>query len=394
MPDIMKRNLSYKLISILLAFILWAYVTNEQNPITKHTYDIPLETKGLKSSFAILDMPKTIKVTVQTSKISFTSLTPRDIHAYVDLTYISQVGEALCPVEIKQDSDITIIESKPDNVKVNIDYINSKTFDVDLKPIGKLNNQYTISSSKITPERISITGPQTILDKISSVIVSPEINNLKGKQDLSLPIRILDSQGKSLYTDNLRISHQRVNVNFQVDKNLVELAKPIEPQIIGQVAEGFYIESIDMNPKTAVLSGELFELNGILNVETEKIDISGKNKDYTTFIKLKIPEKATVKGNDRVKLIVKIKPLNTQKVIKAKIVVKDVPSGLTARLDFEEVNILLIGSEKDLRNVIISPWIDLKDYTAGEYKIKIKIEAPKNVSISNISPQVVKVNLQ
>jgi YbbR domain-containing protein len=47
------RNNSLMLLSLLLAFALWLYVSNEQNPLREKVLTIKLEQTGLEHDFLI-----------------------------------------------------------------------------------------------------------------------------------------------------------------------------------------------------------------------------------------------------------------------------------------------------------------------------------------------------
>ena len=60
-----KKNLTAKIIALIMAIILWVYVMNEQNPPVETSMDTPLEVRNLSTSVIAVDIPETVRVKVR-----------------------------------------------------------------------------------------------------------------------------------------------------------------------------------------------------------------------------------------------------------------------------------------------------------------------------------------
>ena len=89
MDNILRNNMSIKLISILVAVLLWMYVISEQNPYIIHIYrDVPVKLNNLDTAnFALKEGEAGFKVSVRVRgrRATISELTKSEIKAEVNL---------------------------------------------------------------------------------------------------------------------------------------------------------------------------------------------------------------------------------------------------------------------------------------------------------------------
>ena len=65
MGKLPMRNWVAKILALILAFILWIYVMNEQNPPVEATFSVPLEVQNLADPLILQDAPDYIRIKVK-----------------------------------------------------------------------------------------------------------------------------------------------------------------------------------------------------------------------------------------------------------------------------------------------------------------------------------------
>lgn len=119
MNNILKRNWVMKLTAVLLAVLLWMYVTY-QNPENEQLMSqVNLSIKGLPTSYEVSGIPKTVDIQVQ-GALPFSGEVPyREVTAWVDLSEI-RMGRNMVDVQVKVPFGVHLISVIPDRVSVNI----------------------------------------------------------------------------------------------------------------------------------------------------------------------------------------------------------------------------------------------------------------------------------
>lgn len=115
-----RQNWGYRLMAVILAIILWMYVTGEQNPTGETVVRVPLETENLSSGLVVADRPAEVQVRVEGRKAAVVNLLPRDVHAYADLRS-AKVGDNVLPVRVDVPEGLNIIHVNPAQVTIRVE---------------------------------------------------------------------------------------------------------------------------------------------------------------------------------------------------------------------------------------------------------------------------------
>src|SRR2546422_8425867 len=97
-----RQNSGLATLSVVLAFGLWIFVTNAENPEQTRVLPISLEVKpvNLPADVAVAADLHTVQVRVRVEENVFNSLTASDFEATVDLDNLA-VGEYEWPVDVR-----------------------------------------------------------------------------------------------------------------------------------------------------------------------------------------------------------------------------------------------------------------------------------------------------
>ena len=92
LEDLFKKdNLLAKIISLVVACFLWAYVMMEQNPIVERYYEVPLQQRDVAETMAVFNAPEVVTVQVRASRLLLGDSAVQDIIAYIDLKDIAEI---------------------------------------------------------------------------------------------------------------------------------------------------------------------------------------------------------------------------------------------------------------------------------------------------------------
>ena len=114
------RNMSLRILSLLLALLLWFYVSNEQNPVNEQIMSIKLQQRGLGDELAVSGIPSNVSIRVQGTRSQMANLTPADFEAVIDMSKFTE-GEHHIPVTVNSPPGIQVAQIIPTRIYVVLD---------------------------------------------------------------------------------------------------------------------------------------------------------------------------------------------------------------------------------------------------------------------------------
>ena len=178
-------NLSLKIMSVAIAIVVWLIVVNIDNPVGTNYYtitDVELINKEyVESSDTIgkMCMPEenqdSVKVAITASKKVRDRIRLSDITAVADLQQAVSLDTdpVMVPITVTCSAAGVLpsdIKVTPQNLTVNLDEKETQEFVVNVsKGDTKPGKDYEVGSLTASPEKIRITGPKTLVNKIDKV---------------------------------------------------------------------------------------------------------------------------------------------------------------------------------------------------------------------------------
>ncbi len=226
-----------KLISLIIAFILWFHSATEKIYMSERDTIIDYQSISPDISFRELP-PAKIKVIYEASGKDLLRLyffKPR-IVLNLKEQKPGKISFTLNEKEIKIPGDIEVYRIFiPENfLELSLEKKESKEVPVKLEFVGEPKEGYNVASLKPATEKIVITGPKSLIEKINEVKGS-EIEVSGKKNSFYEYIRILSpSKLINVDPDSLR-------VYVQIEKELIREIKK-EPTIISPEGYRVYVE--------------------------------------------------------------------------------------------------------------------------------------------------------
>jgi YbbR domain-containing protein len=192
------ENWGLKLVSLVLALMLWVYVTSKGK--TELTLTIPLEFRNIPQGMAIVgEVAGTLEVRVQGQERDL-----RDISSGKKVTGILDLSRAVAgenlisisPDDISRPARVAVMNISPFEVWVKLEHLIRKT--VRLKPRlrGAPAEGYALAGVSVKPPRITVEGPVDVLQELGSIETMPI--DIKGSRvNITIEPKI-DYQGRPI----------------------------------------------------------------------------------------------------------------------------------------------------------------------------------------------------
>ena len=411
----MKKSLmnkfTLKILSLAIAVLIWLIVRNVQDPVIVQTfYDIPVTLVNesyLSNNMKIpllIDGDDTVKVRIKAEESVIKELKKEDIVAQADMTQIyMDATPKMVPVEVTckgiADDNITVT---PRNNQVDIENQTSveKTIAVNTGDTTP-DKDYEVGSLQANPEKVTISGPESIINKIDKVVAKIDVIGMKESNvELDSELKIYDKNQDELsekqlsYLNLAGVQDNKIKIQAQFWK--VQKNVKIGSEYSGSPQYGYEVDSVSVVPETLSLAGtdealqKLAVEGNTLTIPASYIDVSGKDSDFDVKVDISelLPENMKLARdiNSTVIATVKILPYNSRdyEVSPTQIKVENKPENMNYKFEPDKIVARIKAKEEDLDNLKtddIQMKIDLKDAKAGENTLPVTVTLPEGYEL-------------
>lgn len=292
MDRLPKKNLTAKILAIIMAIILWTYVMNEQNPPVDVNMEIPLEVRNLSSAVVPLDTPDYVRIRVRGPRTLIAGLGKQDIKTYIDLKGLTE-GVNTAKVHTTIPTGIEVVEVAPDKVTFQLESIVSKQIPVEVKLKGAPPADMIVDKITYSSHRVAVEGPKGLLDTVAKVVAYVDVAGKNTDFTLSVPLKLMDQNGKEI-EEGLQVKPNSMYVSLFFASSTITKAVDIKPNITGQLMKDVVLKQILTNPQKVEISGDRQIVDKIDALYTEPISLNGIDKDVEVEGKLQVRDGVTI----------------------------------------------------------------------------------------------------
>ncbi|MDO5425662.1 MAG: CdaR family protein [Eubacteriales bacterium] len=410
------NNIGMKLLSVLIAFLIWVVVVNGDNPEKTQAFTVKttvLNQDSLLEAGSVFDIVEggetTIYVTARRSVLN--SLTSSDFTVTADLesinTYTTVPSVSLVPTCTKKGVTIRqeAMRCVPSSMKISIEDKEEKSFIVSVVTSGRVADGYEVGGLKLTRgDTIVIAGSASTLNKIDKITATASVSGLSSTETVSATLRIYDKNGEEMNLDNLEIKRpdgvllKEAKTDVRVTIWQIQTGIALDVGLVGEVADGYHITGVTTTPETISLVGSsnaLKKLDGRLEL-ADAVDVTGISStiersidlsEYlTNYENLRLEEDAATTVSVKVQ-VEKIDAITISKPI-SELVIVGQPENMNMVLTPGDKLPVEIQSEEGSTTILqtsdVIATLDLTEYQSeGTYTVPVQIELPEGYTLVN-----------
>lgn len=288
LEDLFKKdNLLARIISLVVACFLWAYVMMEQNPVIERYYEVPLQQKNVTETMAIFNAPDVVTVQVRASRLLLDDSATAAISAYIDLKGVAE-GQQKLPVNAFF-SRGEVVNVFPKEVNVLVDHITEKTVPVVTQVVDNSDEDLTVDNNGIDPAYVTLKGASSKLSKIREVVAPVNIKGQRENFQAECVLTALDENDKPV-TD-VQILPDKAIVNAVIIRKMISEELPVRVAISGELQEGVSITQMQVLPEKVRITAPPSVLKKMEEISTKPIDITSLNGSIEVAAELDLPDK-------------------------------------------------------------------------------------------------------
>ena len=210
--------------------------------------------------------------------------------------------------------NITIV-CKDNAMTLNLEEKVTMQFPIKTSVIGSPDEKYAVGDISVTPNIVTITGPESAVNRITEARINVNVTGQKESFDVSTSVEIYDAYGEQIINDKLEMAQNLVtaNVNIYPVKEI-----PVELTVNGTPKDGYEVAEVNFQPQSIVVAGDTESLSSISKIVIDDISISGMQENFETVIKLSdyLPDGIIIaQQSDELALTVVIEKLNKKEIV-------------------------------------------------------------------------------
>ncbi len=390
----MRINL--KLVTILLALVLWIYVNIIVSPMIRRTVTTKVEYRNMPQLMRVLPEMAMAEVVLTGTRRDFI-IAGRDlVQVSVDL-YSLRPGSAMLPLKVTTPPGLTMVSIKPAQIEVTGEPLIRREFDISAEVKGQTDEGFLSEMPNLTPRRVTVEGSKEAIERIAVAQVAITLNNSRNSVSESCPVLLLATSGESI--EGVKIVPEKVNVDITVKAGYPGRIIRVMPQFINKPPEGYRLEGFDVSPPDVSITGPGRILEQMNELLTMPIDLAMMTSSGSITALLKSPvETVRVAGTGTV--IVGIRLAASQVVRQfagLPLTIKN-SSNQHCLVSPSSYTLILRGFVEQLDKVSRADMnlvLDMRKMAPGSYSVDLPcpVGVPDKVEVVEIQPKKVQIEI-
>ena len=401
MKKIILSNWRFKLISLLVGFVIWILLVNISNPEVVRTKTVPLTVLNesvLTRAGKTYTLPNSDSVTVsyQVRTRDAYKIQAEDFRATVDLENLYDItGAVPVMVEVVGNRDLIggMPTARPGVIRVDTENVQNKVFSLDTHEEGEPASGYEVGAVTLSSRSVRVSGPESEVGRISSVGVRIPVSDATESFSGTAPVIYYDANGNEISLSDERLTVDPKEVEYEVSmlrgKSLI-----LSFQTSGEPAAGFNMTGIESAVRAIpVTSADTTLLNKTteLSIPASALNIEGAREDKVFQIDVAnyLPSGITATGNTAVTVTVKITPTTDRNFtlgLNSGISLRGAKSQYRYSMTPETVSVSVQGLATDLLNMNTA-YVEVASLGEGVHLIPLHVTLPKGVTATSV-PEV------
>jgi YbbR domain-containing protein len=402
-----KRNIgamlfNSKIISVLLAVLLWVYVVGIRGPDTTKSVEAQLMAVNVPQGYVLAGTLPTVTVTLRGPMNTLWNVTSDYVTPTVDLrgrtegSFITSVQAQVVGL-----TGVTVETVAPKEVNVQLERLETVTVPVHAEVTGTLPLSLVLGTLRVEPESIEVSGPGSLVSQVKEAALVVALDKLGtavgGNLTVAGDIVVYDARG-NVVGGVLLSPRSAVAILPIIDAATLKTV-PVIPTVVGHPMSGYAVASGSCTPAIVMVTGTTGVLSQIQAVSTIAVDVSGESGTLTKQVDLILPPGVSLVGGSKaVSCRVVIEQVVVLAIPDVPIEVRGAGLGWTVSLGTTSASVVISGTNSvvlALKSSQIKVYVDVSQppLTDGSYAVSVD-GLMQGVVSATVTPSSVDVDVQ
>ena len=405
---IVSHNLMWKILSVVIAILMWSYIVSADSSITRtkvlSSVDVSLSGQSVLQSrllAVVMDEDEalaSVRVKVKVPQANYARVTADSVSVELDLSRVRQTGRQ--EVELVGTTAYgEVVQITPSTLEVDIEPMDTRVVPVNVELQNQDEDKYYYVVSQSNPSQLTISGASSVVQRIAQAQALVNVEGMTTGRNVSVKYALLDEEGSEV-TQLVSKPTSSVMVGLSIDPIArLSVDASIETATTGTLPDGYRITRVEVQPETITVAGDP-SLLGELDVLTfEQVNVTGRTQSFSTVATVNALDAMKYVSTRQVTVTVYIEEESqVARFENVKLSVTGLKEGCRAELSDETVRVKATGAYSEMGQLTESHLladVDLTGLTPGEYDLPVQVTADNYPSVTfEVEPQTVHVAIR
>ena len=382
------HNLGLKLLSFLLAIMLWNYVISNNASITRIktvsgiTGSISGQSSLTGNQLAMTEDPTQmlsgLSVTVEAPQADYSRVAPGNVQVLLDLSSVRAAGTQ--EVALRATSAYGRVRSiSPSSLTLTFENLDSRNVTVNTEITGQREGSW-YNVSRTNPSVVTVSGAASVVQSIASARVSVDVSGMESSAVKAVSYTLLDGNGNEISQTMLNRSTSSISVSLDIFASReLPFTTDTSSVVTGQPAPGYVVESVTVQPESATVAADRELLDSLSELMIEPVDLNGADHSFST--RAAVSRLSDFKNVSTEQVYVNVNIVEetiTAYIENVKVIFANTPDNIVAT--YEPLGVFVTGPRSTVEAIQESGFsvnVDLKDYEAGYYLLDPRIDTER-----------------
>ena len=280
MKNFISHNIGLKLLSVLLALLLWLTVMNVEDPaVTTTISDIPVQIvnddviKSRGYGYTVESGEK-VDIRIKGRRSVVDGITAEDFTATADFNSFSSMK--MVPIEVKcldAHADEITWSAKTDSMAIILEAEDTASKSIRIERTGTVKEGYYLYDYSTETSLVSVKGAESQVANVREVVADVNIDGMKDSSDLEVLLYAVDSNGERIDAKKITLSPDVITVHLTINP-IKEV--PLQVRTYGVPAQYYYADETEYAPQQILVTADAKVLDNLTSLD---IDISIADAD-------------------------------------------------------------------------------------------------------------------
>lgn len=383
----LSHNLGLKLLSLLLAVLLWSYVVSS-NPSITRTKDINGLTAYLSNEsvlnsnrLALASDPsealENVSVRLEVPQSSYALADAENVQVSVDLSSVRAAGtqEVALRATTTYGRVVTIL---PETVTLEFEAYDSRSVPLNASITGETMDTMWYNVSRLNPEELVISGPSSVVQTIASAYVYVDVTGRDTSYITAARFTLFDYNGEEIPQTLLSSSSSSVTVGVDVyPTRELPVSNDIADVVQGTPAEGYEVTSVTIQPEVVTVAADAELLDSLTELLIQPVDATDANQTFSQRARISSLTDFKNISTEQVYVTVNIEEVQQSAWVAVDLTFINTPEGLNYTYTSEDFRARVTGPASQVEALAesgVQAVVDLAGLTAGHYTLPITVD--------------------
>lgn len=405
---IVSHNLMWKILSVVIAILMWSYIVSADSSITRtkvlSSVDVSLSGQSVLQSrllAVVMDEDEalaSVRVKVKVPQANYARVTADSVSVELDLSRVRQTGRQ--EVELVGTTAYgEVVQITPSTLEVDIEPMDTRVVPVNVELQNQDEDKYYYVVSQSNPSQLTISGASSVVQRIAQAQALVNVEGMTTGRNVSVKYALLDEEGSEV-TQLVSKPTSSVMVGLSIDPIArLSVDASIETATTGTLPDGYRITRVEVQPETITVAGDP-SLLGELDVLTfEQVNVTGRTQSFSTVATVNALDAMKYVSTRQVTVTVYIEEESQiARFENVNLSISGLREGCAAELSDETVRVKATGAYSEMGQLTESHLladVDLTGLTPGEYDLPVQVTADNYPSVTfEVEPQTVHVAIR